>query len=63
MKIKIDPEVCQGHLRCYDFAPELFGVDAIGHGMVLHDEVPPELEAKAAEAVFVCPERAITAER
>jgi len=27
VKIRIDPERCQGHGRCYDLAPDLFGDD------------------------------------
>jgi ferredoxin len=63
MKIRIDPERCQGHGRCYDLAPALFGDDDEGYGMVLGDGgVPPDLEREARLAVANCPEQAIELE-
>ena len=63
MKIRIDPERCQGHGRCYDLAPGLFGDDDEGYGMVLGDGVvPPDLERDARLAVANCPEQAIELE-
>ena len=60
MKIRIDPERCQGHGRCYDLAPELFGDDEEGYGQVLGDGVvPPGDEAAARRAAANSPERAI----
>ena len=60
MKVQIDPGLCQGHGRCYDLAPELFGADEEGYGQVLGDGVVPQ-EAKhdADLAVLNCPEQAI----
>ena len=60
MKIRIDPERCQGHGRCYDLAPSLFGDDEEGYGQVLGDgTVSPEQEREARLAVVNCPEHAI----
>ena len=60
MKIQIDPERCQGHGRCYDLAPNLFGDDEEGYGQVLGDgTVSPEQEREARLAVVNCPEHAI----
>ena len=60
MKVQINPGLCQGHGRCYDLAPELFGDDEEGYGQVLGDGVvPPGLEDAARRAVANCPERAI----
>ena len=60
MKVRIDPERCQGHGRCYDLAPELFGDDEEGYGQVLGDGVvPPGREDAARLAAANCPERAI----
>src|SRR5215831_9007711 len=39
MKLRIDSERCQGHGRCYDLAPGLFGDDDEGYGQVLGDGV------------------------
>ena len=60
MKVQIDSGRCQGHGRCYDLAPGLFGEDDEGYGRVLGDgDVPPGQDHKARLAVSNCPERAI----
>ncbi|MFG2091144.1 ferredoxin [Spirillospora sp. NPDC048824] len=60
MKVQIDSERCQGHGRCYDLAPDLFGEDDEGYGTVLGDgAVAPDDEAGVRRAVANCPERAI----
>ncbi len=60
MKLQIDPDRCQGHGRCYDLSPDLFGDDDEGFGQVLGDgTVPPGNERDARLAVANCPERAI----
>ena len=60
MKVQINPELCQGHGRCYDLAPGLFGADDEGYGQVLGDGVVPEgREHDALLAVANCPEHAI----
>jgi ferredoxin len=61
VKVQIDPVLCQGHGRCYDLAPGLFGDDDEGYGQVLGDGlVPPGQDHEAHLAVANCPERAIT---
>ncbi|MET9250882.1 ferredoxin [Nonomuraea sp. NPDC051941] len=63
MKVQIDPGRCQGHGRCYDLAPGLFGEDGEGYGQVVGDGVvPPGEEPAARLAVANCPERAIDLE-
>jgi ferredoxin len=60
MKIRIDPERCQGHSRCYALAPDLFDVDEYGTATVLNQGVvPPDREDVARLAVGNCPEQAI----
>jgi ferredoxin len=60
VKVRIDTQLCQGHGRCYDLAPGLFGDDEEGYGQVLGDGiVPPRSEQDARLAVANCPERAI----
>ena len=60
MKVQIDSTLCQGHGRCYDLAPDLFGDDDEGFGIVLGDGiVPPAKEQEARLAAANCPERAI----
>jgi ferredoxin len=61
VRLQINPELCQGHGRCYDLVPDLFGDDDEGYGQVLGDGVvPPESERDARLAVANCPEQAIT---
>ena len=60
MKVQINPELCQGHGRCYDIAPDLFGDDDEGYGLVLGDGIiAQEAEHDARLAVLNCPEQAI----
>ena len=60
VKIRVDPDKCQGHARCYALAPELFEVDDYGLSTVVGDgSVPPELEDRARLAIANCPEFAI----
>jgi ferredoxin len=60
MRVRIDPERCQGHGRCYDLAPDLFAEDEDGYGTVTGDgRVPPDRGDDAALAVANCPEQAI----
>jgi ferredoxin len=60
VKVQISPGRCQGHGRCYDLAPGLFGDDEEGYGQVLGDgTVPLDAERQARLAVSNCPEHAI----
>ncbi len=60
MRIRVDPERCQGHNRCCALAPELFDVDDYGAAHALNDgNVPAALEDKAKLAIDNCPEFAI----
>ena len=60
MKVQINPGLCQGHGRCYDLAPGLFGDDDEGYGQVLGDGiVPHEAERDAHLPALICPEHAI----
>jgi ferredoxin len=63
MRISIDSKRCQGHGRCYDLAPELFGEDEEGYGVVLGNGiVAPDGQAQARLAVLNCPESAVEVE-
>ncbi len=61
LRVRVDPEKCQGHNRCFARSPELFDVDDLGNAHELNDGVvPPELEDEARIAVKNCPEIAIS---
>ena len=60
MRIRVDPEKCEGHARCYGLVPELFNVDDYGLSTVVGDgTVAAGLEVKARLGIANCPEYAI----
>ena len=59
MKVTVDPDLCQGHARCWQICPDVFSLDDEGHASVADADVPTGLEDKVREAVRNCPERAI----
>lgn len=63
MKVFVDAEKCQGHLRCALLVPEVFEPDDMGHAVPRDELVPPGLEDRIEQAVDNCPEQAIRIER
>ncbi|MDY7106604.1 MAG: ferredoxin [Actinomycetota bacterium] len=64
MRVRIDGELCQGHQMCAIVAPDLFGADDEGYGVVLVEgTLPPAHEEPAIKAEASCPERAVIVER
>jgi ferredoxin len=60
MKIRVNPDLCQGHNRCMSLAPELFDADSYGLASALNDGVvATEHVAKAQLCIDNCPEFAI----
>ncbi|WP_416969683.1 ferredoxin [Streptomyces sp. 4F14] len=60
MKVRVDPERCQGHTLCFMRAPEVFELSEIdGHSSPVDEEVPDDQQEKVVDAVRSCPERAI----
>ena len=60
MRIRVDPDACQGHNRCKALAPDLFNLDDYGNASAAGDGgVPPEQQEKARLAIANCPEFAI----
>lgn len=61
MKVSVDLKRCQGHTMCAMTAPDLFDLDDDdGHAIVLHPDVPADMEDLARKAVDGCPENAIS---
>ena len=50
MRIRIDPERCQGHSRCYAIAPDLFDADDYGTATVRHDGDVPARPGRRCQA-------------
>lgn len=61
-KVRVDLDLCVGHGRCYELAPEIFGEDERGHCRVLQARVDGERAKAAAHASDNCPEGAIFVE-
>ncbi len=59
MKVRVDREVCVGHGRCYELAPEVFDEDEAGYCLVRRAQIPKELVAQAQSGEANCPEGAI----
>jgi len=60
LRVRVDPDKCQGHNRCKAVAPELFELDEYGNAREIGDgTVPPNLEEKAYLAQSNCPEFAV----
>jgi ferredoxin len=60
VKVVIDADLCQGQGRCFSIAPNLFGFDDLGNGVVLGDGVVSEESLDSARlAQANCPEHAI----
>jgi ferredoxin len=60
VKVRIDPEICQGQGRCFAIAPGIFDFDDLGNGVVIGDgSLSAETIALAQLAQANCPEHAI----
>jgi len=60
VKVRIDPELCQGQGRCFSIAPSIFDFDDLGNGFVIGDgTLSADTLALAQLAQANCPEHAI----
>jgi ferredoxin len=60
MRVRVDPEKCQGHTLCAMRASEIFELsDFDGHATAPLEDVPSNLEAAVRDAAATCPEQAI----
>jgi ferredoxin len=61
VKVRVDPQRCQGHTLCAMNAPTMFELDEVdGHASAVSEDVPAEAEEQVAEAAHSCPEQAIS---
>jgi SDR family mycofactocin-dependent oxidoreductase len=61
VKVRVDPDRCQGHTLCAMTAPKAFELSEIdGHSAAVSAEVPADLLEQVREAARSCPEQAIT---
>lgn len=61
VSVKVDAERCQGHARCFAFAPQSFDFDDEGYSFVVegHGQYDGEIPKDMTLAITNCPERAI----
>jgi ferredoxin len=60
VKVRVDPEKCQGHTLCSIAAPEAFELSEFdGHSTARFEDVPEGLEQSVRDAAATCPEQAI----
>ena len=62
MKLSVDADVCMGHGRCYQLAPEVLSDDEEGYVTIRGEtiELPEDLRELAEEVEATCPEGAIS---
>ncbi|WP_406358279.1 ferredoxin [Streptomyces sp. NBC_00658] len=58
-ELRIDPDLCAGHGRCFDVAPDLFAEDEEGYGTVTVPRPEGRQLADARLAGRSCPEQAV----
>jgi ferredoxin len=61
-RVRADSDLCAGHGRCWNIAPEIFGSDEQGFCEVLRPDITPVYLSEAQAAVANCPEGAISLE-
>jgi ferredoxin len=60
VKVRVDPERCQGHTLCAMIAPDMFELsDVDGTSSAVAVVVPSDQEELVSEAARSCPEQAI----
>jgi ferredoxin len=62
VKVRVDPDLCVGHGRCYALAPAVFEPDDFGHCVVVAEVVDGGLLDQARIGAENCPEGAILLE-
>jgi ferredoxin len=63
VKVRVDPQRCQGHTLCAMIAPDMFTLsDLDGSSSAVCETVPASQEELVREAAHSCPEQAIRIE-
>jgi len=62
-RVRVDPDLCQGHAVCVSECPEVFALDEARLKVrLLREDVPAELRERVAAAVRYCPTSALSLE-
>ena len=59
LRLEFDEDLCAGHGRCYEFAPDLFDEDERGHCVIKRALISTRDEEAARRRVNDCPEEAL----
>jgi ferredoxin len=63
VRVRVDPNVCQGHTLCAMVAGDIFLLgEEDGHAYVINEVVPAGREGAVRKAAATCPECAISIE-
>ena len=62
MRIRVDAELCSGHARCRELAPDVFVLDELGYNVTPPGPVDDALQEQARRGALACPEQAILVE-
>lgn len=60
VRVRVDPDLCVGHGRCYALGPDVYSADDYGHCVIREPDVAPEHVDQARIGAANCPEDAIT---
>lgn len=60
MKVVVNADMCEGHGKCQQAAPEVFKLGDDDVSVVLVDDVPAALKGKVDRAIRLCPRQAIS---
>lgn len=61
MKVKIDPELCNGDEVCVQLCPDVFEMQE-DKAVVIKDDIPEDIQDSVREAADSCPSEAIIIE-
>ncbi len=59
MKVRVDPDLCEGHGKCEKAAPSVFELRDDDLSYVLMDDIPESERENVKNAVRLCPRQAI----
>lgn len=58
MRVEVNRDKCEGHGICEQVAPKVYQLDEDGE-LVVHEDVPAELETQAQSGARSCPVAAL----
>lgn len=59
IRVEVERSRCEGYGFCEQSAPEVFLLNDEGELVILQDELPSDMEARAEAAIRLCPVAAL----